>query len=44
MFNSLIISINLYNIYYVALFSGFQDVAYILIAAGGITNKYTATK
>jgi hypothetical protein len=36
MFNSLVISINLYNIYYLARKYGRNEVADILIAAGGV--------
>jgi len=38
MFNSLVISIYLYNIYYLALVYGYAEVAKILKAAGGVTN------
>ncbi len=38
MFNSLVISINLYNIYYLARYKGYNELASILIAAGGVTN------
>ncbi len=34
MFNSLVISINLYNIYYIALLNGNNEVANILREAG----------
>jgi hypothetical protein len=38
MFNSLVISIYLYNIYYLARVYGYDEVAKILKAAGGVTN------
>jgi hypothetical protein len=38
MFNSLVISIYLYNIYYLARVYGYDEVANILIAAGGVFN------
>jgi hypothetical protein len=39
-FNSLVISFNLHNIYYLALTYGFNAVANLLTAAGGVTNLY----
>ena len=39
MFNSLVISINLFNIYYLARYKGYVEVANILIAAGGVVNR-----